>query len=495
MNRNKQLDYFGNPDIYLGGNNFRRRSSYKHPTCFPVPIPIAKETITNNRINGTIVTRDGNKIPVTEKVMTSHATLKKNIRDKYLPTRKKVLADPPRTKRRDPTEAEVAEGKMTDMFSKLASAIASATPAQKIPLILNVVRQNMANPLPVVIQIHNMIKNDPDIVPIEKLPADAPAEKTLVSWIKRAPRAIADLLKKGKVNILDPLSRAMVKAVGKIKIVDGNVVIAGFSIPLSRLADMGLDGIASLTGVNMPEGARQLGRMLLEQINVNVGNVEEKKQEELELLEEAKHDKDDESKEGFIEPIIPEIATIVDPGPSRPAPKRPEVKEEEVDTGIGIWAPNDPRKRKFEEEMKAREEDIADLKGELKEQLETLKGAVLATLKEPEPNPNIAVEYNPAEKSYISFNSAKGMMNKVVDKAEKDDIIDDDVIEEYRKQIGKADTFSQLRLIALILDQTFQEIAPGIAPLSAKERLERALRTRRAHGNIRVLPSSSSSMF
>jgi hypothetical protein len=236
MNLNKQLDYSGNPDVYFGGNNFRRRSSYKHPTYFPVITPIAKETHTNNRVNGVIVTRDGNKTPVTEKTMTSHAVLKKNIRDKYLPTRKKVLADPPRTKRRDPSEEEVSQGKQMNMLAQLASMIASATPAQKIPIILNVIRQNMANPLPVVLQVHKIIKNDPGIAQIEELPPDAPAEKTLVSWIKRAPRAIANLLKKGKVNILDPLSRAMVKAAGKIKIEDGNVVLGMFKIPLSRLA-------------------------------------------------------------------------------------------------------------------------------------------------------------------------------------------------------------------------------------------------------------------
>ena len=491
MNRNKQLDYFGNPDIYLGGNNFRRRSSYKHPTCFPVPIPIAKETITNNRINGTIVTRDGNKIPVTEKVMTSHATLKKNIRDKYLPTRKKVLADPPRTKRRDPTEAEVAEGKMTDMFSKLASAIVSATPAQKIPLILNVIRQNMANPLPVVIQIHNMIKNDPDIVPIEKLPADAPAEKTLVSWIKRAPRAIADLLKKGKVNILDPLSRAMVKAVGKIKIVDGNVVIAGFSIPLSRLADMGLDGISSLTGVNMPEGARQLGRMLLAQ--VNVGSIEEKKQEELELLEEAKHDKDD-IKEGFIEPIIPEIATIVDPGPSRSAPGRPEVKEEEVDTGIGIWAPDDPRKTRFFEEMAKMDEDIADLKSALNGTLTSLRNTVIG-FRQAQASLKPGEKMDKGRESNLKklFRADKSDLYEDIAEVDEKTTMSDKKIRKYRTEIGKADTPSKLILIADILNQELEAMYPKIK-VSEKTQKQKE-REIRAHGDIRVLPSSSSSMF
>ena len=58
----------------------------------------------------------------------------------------------------------------------------------------------MANPLPVVQQIHNIIRNDPGIAQIEELQPDAPAEKTLVSWIKRAPRAIANMLKKGKVH-------------------------------------------------------------------------------------------------------------------------------------------------------------------------------------------------------------------------------------------------------------------------------------------------------
>jgi hypothetical protein len=222
MNRNKQLDYSGNPDMYFGGNNFRRRSSYRHPIYYPISEPIAKETITNNRINGVIVTRDGNKTPVTEQTMTSHATLKKNIRDKYLPTRKKVLLDPPRTKRRDPSEDEVAQGKQMNMLAQLAAAIASATPAQKIPIIVNVIRQNMANPLPVVEQIHNIIRNDPDIVPVEALPPDAPAEKTLVSWIKRAPRAIANLLKKGKINSEQHACTERMRSVSAVKKISVN---------------------------------------------------------------------------------------------------------------------------------------------------------------------------------------------------------------------------------------------------------------------------------
>jgi hypothetical protein len=475
MNRNKQLDYYGNPDVYFGGNNFRRRSSYRHPICYPVSEPIATETITNNRINGVIVTRDGNKTPVTEQTMTSHAVLKKNIRDKYLPTRKKVLLDPPRTKRRDPTEDEVVQGKQMNMLAQLAAAIASATPAQKIPIIVNVIRQNMANPLPVVQQIHNIIRNDPDIAQIEELPPDAPAEKTLVSWIKRAPRAIANLLKKGKVNILDPLSRAMVKAAGKIKIENGNVVLAGFSIPLSRLADMGLDGLGALTGVNMPDGAKQLAKLLLAQVNVS--SIEEKKQEEIELLEEAKHE--DDGNIGFIQrvdPFVPEISTIVDPGPTRPAPKRPEIKEEE-DDGIGIWAPNDPRKIKFEREMADMNNDIADLKSDLDKSLKSLRDVISAEIKVKRgENPRIPIP--------VQINHAKRELSDVLIKVEDADAIPSKVIDEYKAEIDKADTPRKLKLIADILNQTLQEMYPKIKS------------KRRGHGDVRVLPSSSSdSMF
>jgi len=473
MNRNKQLDYYGNPDVYFGGNNFRRRSSYRHPICYPVSEPIATETITNNRINGVIVTRDGNKTPVTEKTMTSHAVLKKNIRNKYLPTRKKVLLDPPRTKRRDPTEEEVTQGKQMNMLAQLAAAISSATPAQKIPIIVNVIRQNMANPLPVVQQIHNIIRNDPGIVPVEALPVDAPAEKTLVSWIKRAPRAIADLLKKGKVNILDPLSRAMVKAAGKIKIVDGNVVLGGFSIPLSRLADMGLDGLGALTGVNMPQGARDLGKLLLDQ--VNVGSIEEKKQEEIELLEEAKHDDDTTGFIQRIDPVAPEVSRIVDPGPSRPAPKRPEVKEE--DPGIGIFAPNDPRLVKWQDEMAAMDDDIADLKADLDKSLESLKRVVIMkseadrAVRERGQDPKTA-------RMPVRIAREKRVLEDVVNKADDTTTMSDKKIAEYKKEIGKADTPTKLKLIADILNQELEEMYPKIRRESKQEKRRREERER-----------------
>ena len=486
MNRNRYLtkDDIGNPDMYLGGNNFNRGSKYN--------VPKTTGSYTDLRKNGIIVTRDGNKTPVTSQILHYNMKLpRKNIRDKYLPTRKKVLLDPPRTKRRDPSEEEVAQGKQMNMLTQLAAAIASATPAQKIPIILNVIRQNMANPLPVVQQIHNIIRNDPGIAQIEELPVDAPAEKTLVSWIKRAPRAIADLLKKGKVNILDPLSRAMVKAAGKIKIENGNVVLGGFSIPLSRLADMGLDGFASLTGVNMPDGAKQLGKLLLAQ--VNVGSIEEKKQEEIELLEEAKHDNDDGTT-GFIQrvdPVVPEVSRIVDQGPSRPAPKRPEVKEE--DPGIGVFAPGDPRLVKWQKEIKAEEKEIADLKSDLLELLTSLRDVIIMKSEADRP---------------VKIKHAKRELLDVVIKADDIDAIQSKVIDEYKAEIDKADTPQKLKLIADILNQTLQEMYPKI---SSKPRIwrnqrdikkdretemDRERRIRRGHGDIRVLPSSSSdSMF
>jgi hypothetical protein len=266
-----------------------------------------------------------------------------------------------------------------------------------------------------------------------------------------------------------------------------------FKIPLSRLADMGLDGIASLTGVNMPQGAKDLGKLLLEQ--VNVGSIEEKKQEEIELLEEAKHD-DDMPTRGQMEPVVPEISTIIDPGPSRPAPKRPEVKEE--DPGIGIFAPNDPRLIKWQKEMADMNDDIADLKSDLRESLESLKRVVIMqseadrAVRERGQDPKTA-------RMPARIAREKSELLDVVNKADDTTTISDKKIAEFKTEIGKADTPTKLKLIADILNQELETMYPKIKLESKQEKMLRMMeeeerrmmeeeREGRAHGNIRVLP-------
>jgi hypothetical protein len=249
-----------------------------------------------------------------------------------------------------------------------------------------------------------------------------------------------------------------------------------FKIPLSRLADMGLDGIASLTGVNMPQGAKDLGKLLLEQ--VNVGSIEEKKQEEIQLLEEAKHD-DDDGKEGFIEPVVPEISTIVDPG-------------------IGIFAPNDPRLIKWQKEMADMNDDIADLKSDLRESLESLKRVVIMqseadrAVRERGQDPKTA-------RMPARIAREKSELLDVVNKADDTTTISDKKIAEFKTEIGKADTPSKLKLIADILNQELEAMYPKIKRESKQEKMLRMMeeeerrmmeeeREGRAHGNIRVLP-------
>lgn len=475
----KETDFVGMSDIYNGGDNFSRNYDpfSMFFNCKPsVSVPVATGIEINARKDGEIITRDGNKKPVTEQVITSKATLPKVLRNKFLPTRKKILIAPPKSKRRDPTAEEVSQGQLVNTMKQFAVILANtleeyktATPDQKIPLIINLIQLGMKAQQAsgdeggeggeieeILDPVADLIENDPDIPEVEELPPDAPADKTLVSWIKKAPRAMADLLKKGKVNILDPLARAMVKVVGKIKIEDGNVVVGGFKISLSRLADIGYDGIVQLTGANMPEGARDLGNLLLEQINVEP-DVEEKKQEELELLEESKHDKDD-IKVGFIQPVVPEISRVVElkqRGPTRQAPGDP---------GIGIFAPNDPRKAQFEREMKAEEEDIADLKAELNSSLKTLEQNVILFRQAQAMYKGKKMEKG--RESYLKkvYKAEKNDLYKVMRKVDDKTIMSTNKIKEYRKEIGKADTPDKLKLIADILNQELEVMYPKIKP-------------------------------
>jgi hypothetical protein len=225
----------------------------------------------------------------------------------------------------------------------------------------------------------------------------------------------------------------------------------------------------------MPQGARDLGKLLLDQ--VNVGSVEEKKAEELEFLEEAKHDDDD--KDVFIEPVVPEVSTIVDP-----APKKPEVKEE--DPGIGIFAPGDPRKIQFEKEMKAEEEDIADLKSALDGTLTSLRNTVIA-FRQSQGSLKPGEKMAKGRESHLKkmFRADKSDLYQDIAEADEKTTMPDTKIMKYRQEIGKADTPSKLKLIADILNQELEKMYPKIKPSKTQKQKERETR---AHGNIRVLP-------